>query len=162
MDRIPKYTAGMFKKKMPRFGASSITKPRLPSPPKPRVKKFTEGGRLQDVKDMKRDPEWEREVKEMLRERKIEERGRSPYKGNVKAAGPYIIPEPESFDEMPFKKAYGIRRKELGEGGSFLWRGKPYVVKSAEEKKAKGGTIKSSASRGDGIAKKGKTRGKFV
>jgi hypothetical protein len=63
---------------------------------------------------------------------------------------------------MPFKKAYGIRRKELGEGGSFLWRGKPYVVKSAEEKKAKGGTIKSSCCRGDGIAKKGKTRGKYV
>jgi hypothetical protein len=34
----------MFKRKMPRFGASSIKKPRLPTPPKPRVKKFAEGG----------------------------------------------------------------------------------------------------------------------
>lgn len=44
MNRIPKYTAGMFKKKMPRFGASSIRMPRMPKPPKPRVKKFAEGG----------------------------------------------------------------------------------------------------------------------
>jgi hypothetical protein len=44
MQRIPKYTAGMFKKKMPRFGSSSIKMPRMPKPPKPRVKKFAEGG----------------------------------------------------------------------------------------------------------------------
>lgn len=44
MNRIPKYTAGMFKKKMPRFGASSISMPRVPKPPKPRAKKFAEGG----------------------------------------------------------------------------------------------------------------------
>ena len=52
--RIPKYTAGMFKKKMPRFGASSIKMPRIPKPPKPRVKKFDEGG---DVPGYEEDPQ---------------------------------------------------------------------------------------------------------
>jgi hypothetical protein len=47
--RIPKYTAGMFKRKMPRFGASSIKMPRMPKPPKPRVKKYEEGGEVEEV-----------------------------------------------------------------------------------------------------------------
>lgn len=53
MSRIPKYTAGMFKKKMPRFGASSIRMPGMPKPPKPRVKKFAEGG---DTSGYEEDP----------------------------------------------------------------------------------------------------------
>lgn len=41
MKRIPKYTSQMFKKKMPKYGASSIRMPRMPKAP---VKKLAEGG----------------------------------------------------------------------------------------------------------------------
>jgi len=57
VKRIPKYTAGMFKKKMPRFGASAIKKPRMPKPSKPKAKKpskrkvkfLQEGGSTDDL-----------------------------------------------------------------------------------------------------------------
>ena len=43
MKRIPKFTSGMFKRKMRRFGAASSPMPRMP---KPRMKKFNEGGKV--------------------------------------------------------------------------------------------------------------------
>lgn len=46
MKRMPKYTAGMFKKKMPRFGASAI---RLP-----RIRKYAEGGVSEEMENEKK------------------------------------------------------------------------------------------------------------
>jgi len=64
--RIPKYTAGMFKKKMPRFGASSIKTPRMPKPPKPKAKKFADGGEIEEVIVSPEDYERE-EIAEKIR-----------------------------------------------------------------------------------------------
>lgn len=195
MNRIPKFTAAMFKRKMPKFGASSIKKPRLPTPPKPRVKKFQEGGNINknlDVKDMPRDPKWEKKMSGIRQEIENREKIKKPYKSYVQKIPPFIIPKAKSLNDMPFDKVYGMMAKELGEGGSFSWRGKTYVIKSTEssgkeseafpkpdiiknygsrlkfekketEKKAVGGSVKSSvSSRADGVAKKGKTKGRFI
>lgn len=64
--RIPKYTAGMFKKKMPRFGASAMKMPRMPKPPKPRAKKYAEGGEIEEIIVSPEDYERE-EIAEKIR-----------------------------------------------------------------------------------------------
>lgn len=170
MQRIPKYTAGMFKKKMPRFGASSIKMPRIPKPPKPRVKKFAEGGEAEEKEEIigydPRDPKVADFLKRMnvayedivrLRNRAVVRGKTGPYRGSGQAfkepiigynerTDEYYLVKPDSSDEYvpPYK---GMGRK-LG------------TVKI--ENKASGGKVKSSCCRGDGIAKKGKTRGKFI
>lgn len=167
MNRIPKYTAGMFKKKMPRFGAMAPKKPRMPRPPRPRIKKFDGGGDVEEEVIVseeavrKSDPELfakidrakkARElaqskdlVKRYLRERKVADETEAKKKaeeGDMR----------RKFNEYMEER----RRQELEEQGRFMQERKR-GVRTAR----KGGTM-SSCCRGDGVAKRGKTRGKFV
>jgi hypothetical protein len=132
MKRIPKFTAGMFKKKMPRFGASGIRMPSMPKAPKPRVKKFAEGGEA-EIEEVIVSPEaYERE--------EISEKIRRGSKG-------------------PPRRNRPKNRKELAkEAIDDLMRNPPYrkmVQNLGTAKLNKGGSI-------DGCAIRGKTRGKFV
>lgn len=167
MDRIPKYTAGMFKKKMPRFGAMAPKKPRMPRPPKPRIKKFEEGGDVEEEVIVSEDavrrtnPELSAKidrakkarelaqskdlVKRYLRERRVADEAEAKKKaeeGDMR----------RKFDEYMEER----RRQELEEQGRFMQERKRGV------RTARKGGVMSSCCRGDGIAKRGKTRGKFV
>jgi hypothetical protein len=152
MQRIPKYTAGMFKKKMPRFGASSIRMPRIPKPPKP--KKFDGGGEVyydinKYLEALERDKELKESkgfVKRYLSERKkadAAEAAKKADKDNLK----------KKFDE------YMEDRKRQEDEGTWNYM---QDMKKGARTARKGGVMKSSCCRGDGIAKKGKTRGKFI
>jgi hypothetical protein len=167
MNRIPKFTAGMFKKKMPRFGAMAPKKPRMPRPPKPRIKKFEEGGDVEE--EVIISPEAGRQlypellarsernrkarelaqskdlVKRYLRERRVADEAEVKKKaeeGDMR----------RKFDEYMEER----RRQELEEQGRFMQERKRGV------RTARKGGVMSSCCRGDGIAKRGKTRGKFV
>jgi len=171
MQRIPKYTAGMFKKKMPRFGAASIKKPRLPLPPKPRVKKFADGGDVEDEviispeqgrkdyadkfaeierqrairRKMQREEASRNFVKRYLSERKKADAAEAAKKAEKESLK-------KKFDE------YMEERKRQQDEADFNYR---QNMQKGLRTARKGGMMKSSR-RGDGIAKKGKTRGKFV
>lgn len=166
MQRIPKYTAGMFKKKMPRFGASSIKMPRIPKPPKPRVKKFDGGGKvLEGVADYDpRDPKVADLLKRMdvpyedivrLRNRAVVRGKSGPYRGSGKAFKEPIIGYDQKSNE------YYLVKPEDEYVPSYKGKGEKLGTVKVDNK-ASGGKVKSSCCRGDGIAKKGKTRGKFV
>ena len=152
MQRIPKYTAGMFKKKMPRFGASSIRMPRMPKPPKP--KKFDGGGEvyydinkyleaLERGKELKESKDF---VKRYLSERKKADAAEAAKKAEKDESK-------KKLDEYMEER----KRKEDEETWNFMQQRKQ-GIRTAR----KGGVMKSSCCRGDGIAKKGKTRGKFI
>ena len=152
MQRIPKYTAGMFKKKMPRFGASSIRMPRMPKPPKP--KKFDGGGEvyydinkyleaLERGKELKESKDF---VKRYLSERKKADAAEAAKKAEKDESK-------KKFDEYMEER----KRKEDEETWNFMQQRKQ-GIRTAR----KAGVMKSSCCRGDGIAKKGKTRGKFI
>jgi len=167
MKRIPKYTAGMFKKKMPRFGASSIKKPRLPLPPKPRVKKFADGGDIEDeviISPEQGRKEYAKEFAE--RERKLRKQRDEESKNLVKR---YLSERGKADDAAAKKKAEEDRlrkqfeafmeeqrRQEEAGIGEFM-RQRKQGIRTAR----KGGMMRSSH-RGDGVAKRGRTRGKFV
>ena len=164
MNRIPKYTAGMFKKKMPRFGASSMKMPRMPKPPKP--KKFDEGGRVEEevVAYDPRDPKVADLLKRMdvpyedivrLRNRAVVRGKTGPYRGSGKAFREPIIGYDQKSNE------YYLIESEENKPPSYKGKGERLGTVKIESK-ASGGKIKSSCCRGDGVAKKGKTRGKFV
>lgn len=167
MQRIPKYTAGMFKKKMPRFGASSIRMPRMPKPPKP--KKFDGGGEV-DPNEVIISPEEGRKMYPELfakseRSRKLRELQQSKdfvkrYLSERKKADAAEAAKKVEKDEL--KKKFDEymeerKRKEDEETWNFMQQRKQ-GIRTAR----KGGVMKSSCCRGDGIAKKGKTRGKFI
>ena len=125
MMRIPKYTAGMFKKHNPRYGASGIRMPRLPRP-----KKFAEGGSTEEMEN-------EKKVAEFL---------------NQPPSGPAAKPKPKKKAPKPDSSSDDL----INRGGL------PDQSVVPPTRKAKGGSIKSSCCRGDGIAERGKTKGKFV
>lgn len=160
MKRMPKYTAGMFKRKMPRFGAAPIKKPRMPRPPKPsvkkpRVKKFQDGGSIDEqvVEFDPRDPKVADLLKRMnvpyeeivrMRDRAIVRNKTGPYRGSGRAfkepitgydeeTGEYYLIQPDDP-----KKPYKGKGRKLD---TFRYN--------------KGGSI-------DGAAVRGKTRGRFV
>jgi hypothetical protein len=128
--------------------------------------KFNEGG----LPDYEREPDFDDKAQQSaaVAEYKVE-KGMNP---NLNA-------------DMTFKEAFAAARKEGDK--TFEWRGKKYTTemapskpkapakrrplpgKAAEGKMSdvvgakKGGMVKSSASkRGDGIAQRGKTRGRMV
>ena len=167
MNRIPKYTAGMFKKKMPRFGAMGIRKQRLPLPPKPRVKKFEGGGGVEEEVIVSEDavrrtnPELSAKidrakkarelaqskdlVKRYLRERRVADEAEAKKKaeeGDMR----------RKFDEYMKER----QQRDLEEEGRFKEERKRGV------RTARSGGKMSSCCRGDGVAKRGRTRGKFV
>ena len=143
--RIPKYTAGMFKKKMPRFGASSIKMPRMPKAPKPRAKKYDEGGEVEEI-IIGPGAAQEEFADEMAQ---VEERKKQNEQKRRVA---------ESKDLV--KKYYEAKKKraEINEKN----REKSIKHFTRNVRTARTGGKMDSCCRGDGIAKKGKTRGKFV
>jgi hypothetical protein len=188
--RIPKYTAGMFKKKMSRFGASAPKKPRMPKPPKPKAKKpskrkikfLQEGGSTDDLvpRSMLPDRNAAQQKKDMdtlmkyymsdeVRERdkrRAEERRRAEESKKKKKNPPKIKEEavieeqivtPEAFrQEMEEEK-----RRRRGPSDSEMQRAKREAgVRTAR----RGGVMKSYNVGGkiDGIAKRGRTRGRII
>jgi len=143
--RIPKYTAGMFKKKMPRFGASSIKMPRMPKAPKPRAKKYDEGGEVEEIiiGPGAAQEEFADEMAQVEARKKQNEQKRR---------------DAESKDLV--KKYYEAKKKraEINEKN----REKSIKHFTRNVRTARTGGKMDSCCRGDGIAKKGKTRGKFV
>jgi hypothetical protein len=190
MDRIPKYTAGMFKKKMPRFGASAIKKPRLPSPPKPRVKKFAEGGDTNDLvpRNMLPDenaselaarargskgPEKRFRNRSDLNKSDVEESVVSP-KSYFESLSPQeqkkMLEAYKKKIEEQKRKAEEERKKDQ-EAADMLQRQDRLFNEQIQRdiarrrrgiQTARSGGVMKSSHRGDGIAKKGKTRGKYV
>lgn len=173
MQRIPKYTAGMFKKKMPRFGASGIKMPRMPrmpKPSKPRMKKLAGGGEIEEVivgapygevEEVIVGPgEYEKEESKDLVKR---------YMGASKRAAEEredIASKIRRGSKGPSRRNRPKNRKELAkEAIDDMMRNPPYrkmVQELGTVKLNKSGGVQSSCCRGDGIAKRGKTRGKFV
>jgi hypothetical protein len=168
MKRIPKYTAGMFKKKMRRFGAASIKKPRMPTPPKPKAKKpskrkvkfLREGG---DAKsDAKSDATQlaeyylSKEALEGLSRRRMEEDRRlakkaveelmrnPPYKGRGRKLENYTIPSEDDYVLEEEVVTPESSREEIARA-----RG------SSQRRFNIGGKI-------NGIAKRGHTRGRII
>ena len=143
--RIPKYTAGMFKKKMPRFGASSIKTPRMPKPPKPRAKKFADGGEIEEIiiGPGAAQEEFADEMAQVEERKKQNEQKRR---------------DAESKDLV--KKYYEAKKKraEINEKN----REKSIKHFTRNVRTARSGGKMDSCCRGDGVAKRGKTRGKFV
>jgi hypothetical protein len=143
--RIPKYTAGMFKKKMPRFGASSIKMPRMPKAPKPRAKKYDEGGEVEEIiiGPGAAQEEFADEMAQVEARKKQNEQKRRVA---------------ESKDLV--KKYYEAKKKraEINEKN----REKSIKHFTRNVRTARTGGKMDSCCRGDGIAKRGKTRGKFV
>lgn len=187
MQRIPKYTAGMFKKKMPRFGASSIKMPRMPKPPKPRVKKLAEGGEIDPVDDLapfQNLPSNEDEP-DKYRPHSPSTRGgrrRPPLKQEDE-----VVITPESYRESLSpgeRKRYDREQLELKQRQErnrrkdfdnraidpetymkmFGRKGRTTTAKSGGTMKsyAAGGSVSSASKRADGCATKGKTKGRFV
>lgn len=79
-----------------------------------------------------------------------------------------MIRETKVDDDMPMIKkavrAVTLGASQLADKAGFTQE-KEYADKTKEElkvKKAKGGKIKSASARADGIAQRGKTRGKMV
>lgn len=143
--RIPKYTAGMFKKKMPRFGASSIKMPRMPKPPKPRAKKYDEGGEVEEIiiGPGAAQEEFADEMAQVEERKKQNEQKRR---------------DAESKDLV--KKYYEAKKKraEINEKN----REKSIKHFTRNVRTARTGGKMDSCCRGDGVAQRGKTRGKFV
>lgn len=167
MQRIPKYTAGMFKKKTPRFGASSIRMPSMPKPPKPRVKKFEGGGKteteviISPEEGAKFYPELAAKTERTRKQRELE---RS--KDLVKR---YLYESKKAEEEKAKKKLDADQLKKQFDA-YMEERKKQDAIDTSEYmrqmkqgvKTAKSGGVMKSSSRGDGIARKGKTRGRFV
>jgi hypothetical protein len=135
----------MFKKKMPRFGASSIKMPRMPKAPKPRAKKYDEGGEVEEI-IIGPGAAQEEFADEMAQ---VEERKKQNEQKRRVA---------ESKDLV--KKYYEAKKKraEINEKN----REKSIKHFTRNVRTARTGGKMDSCCRGDGIAKKGKTRGKFV
>jgi outer membrane biosynthesis protein TonB len=131
----------MFKKKMPRFGSSSIKMPRMPKPPKPRVKKFAEGGELDPMDDLA--PRENLPSKEDLKPPKKPEPKPKPK--------PKPKQKPKSKDDMDDLTPY-----------QNLPSPEDLLPPEPSKKYASGGSVSSASKRADGCATKGKTRGKFV
>ena len=167
MNRIPKYTAGMFKKKMPRFGASSIKMPRIPKPPKP--KKFDEGGEVdpneviispevgrREYADLYAKSERNRKLRELQQSKDFVKRYLSERK---KADAAEAAKKAEKDDlKKKFDKYMEDQKRQEAEADWNFMQQRKQGVRTAR----KGGVMKSSCCRGDGAAKKGKTRGRFV
>ena len=142
MKRIPKFTAGMFKKKMRRFGAAS---PKMPRIPKPSVKKFQSGGEIEEIiiGPGAAQEEYADEIAQIEERKKQNEQKRR---------------DAESKELV--KKYYEAKKKraEINEKN----REKSIKQFTRNVRTARTGGKMESCCRGDGVAQRGKTRGKFV
>ena len=113
MKRIPKFTAGMFKKKMRRFGA---TPPKVPRMPKP--KKFAEGGEAEIEEVIVSPEDYEREeIAEKIRRGSKGPPRRNRPKNNKELAK-------EAIDDLmrnpPYRKmVQNLGTAKLNKGGSI-------------------------------------------
>jgi hypothetical protein len=175
--RVPKYTAGMFKKKMPRFGAGAIKKPRMPKPPKPKAKKpskrkikfLQEGGSTADLvpRSMLPDRNAAQQKKDMdtlmkyymsdeVRKRDKRRAEESKKKKKEEAVIEEQIVTPEAFRQEMEEE--NLRRR--GPSDSEMQRAK----RESGVRTARSGGVMKSYNRGgkiDGCAMKGKTRGRM-
>jgi hypothetical protein len=180
MQRMPKYTAGMFKKKMPRFGASSI---RLP-----RIKKYAGGGTTEEMENEKKvagflnQPETAQEKK--ARELATKAEKYAPGKDADQQDEDEIIIDPKDTEknrkaalqewreeqlrqyvedqEKKRREKFGLNKPPQTPPRAIPAPYKPDSMKAEAKKMKRGGAVKSSASsRADGIAQRGKTRGKI-
>jgi len=130
---------------MPRFGASSIKMPRMPKPPKPRVKKYVEGGEIEEIiiGPGAAQEEFADEMAQVEERKKQNEQKRR---------------DAESKDLV--KKYYEAKKKraEINEKN----REKSIKHFTRNVRTARTGGKMDSCCRGDGVAQRGKTRGKFV
>ena len=178
MKRIPKYTAGMFKKKMPRFGASAIKKPRMPKPSKPKAKKpskrkvkfLQEGGSTDDLvpRSMLPDRNAAQQKKDMdtlmkyYMSDEVRERDKRRAKKDKEDADAAIR---ETIRNPPYK-GMGQRLQDLPKGGEYVLEEQIVTPESSREE------LKRSQSKNrrrynvggkiDGIAKRGRTRGRII
>jgi hypothetical protein len=113
MKRIPKFTAGMFKKKMRRFGAEPPKMPRMPKP-----KKFAGGGEAEIEEVIVSPEDYERE--------EIAEKIRRGSKGPPRRNRPKNRKElaKEAIDDMmrnpPYRKmVQNLGTAKLNKGGSI-------------------------------------------
>lgn len=194
MMRIPKYTAGMFKRKMPRFGAEGISPPRMN---KPRM--MSKGGSTADTEAMQNEknvakflnqPETEADAKMKQAEETAPGKD-ADQPGNIKAKPkakekPKPTPPPQKYDDAEVvvtpeegkKQLEEDRKQDLEEARKKALEKYMEEQEAARQKKyglekvapskpkavllRKGGSVSSASSRGDGIAQRGKTRGRMV
>lgn len=113
MKRIPKFTAGMFKKKMRRFGAEPPKMPRMPKP-----KKFASGGEAEIEEVIVTPEDYEREeIAEKIRRGSKGPPRRNRPKNNKELAK-------EAIDEMmrnpPYRKmVQNLGTAKLKKGGAI-------------------------------------------
>lgn len=143
--RIPKYTAGMFKKKMPRFGAAPIKKPSLPRPPKPRAKKYADGGEIEEI-IIGPGAVQEEFADEMAQ---VEERKKQNEQKRRDAESKALV-----------KKYYEAKKKRAEINQENREKSIKHFTRNVRT--ARSGGKMDSCCRGDGVAQRGKTRGKFV
>ena len=168
MDRMPKYTAGMFKRKMPRFGASAAKKPRMPRPPKPkakkpRVKKFQEGGRTDGLVPRSMLPERNAEqqkkdmdtLMEYYTSEEVRKRDRERDKKRKEKSKESVIEEQVVTPEAFQREMKAERRRREAEERARRKTGIRTARSGGVMRYNKGGSI-------DGCAVKGKTRGKII
>ena len=179
MKRIPKYTAGMFKKKMPRFGASAIKKPRMPKPSKPKAKKpskrkvkfLQEGGSMDDLvpRSMLPDRNAAQQKKDMdtlmkyymsdevrKRDKRRAEEGKKRKKKEEAVIEEQIV-TPEAFRREMEEE----NRRRRGPSDSEIQRAR----RESRVRTARSGGVMKSYNKGgsiDGCAIRGKTRGTII
>lgn len=175
MKRMPKYTAGMFKKKMPRFGASAI---RLP-----RIKKYAGGGTTEEMENEKNvvkflnQPDTMQEKKARELAKKAEEK--APGKDADQQDEDEVIVTPEEGkkqlekdrledlkrymkeQEEKRKERFGLKRPPQTPPKAITAPYKPDSMKPKATFK-RGGSVSSASKRADGCAIRGKTKGRFV
>ena len=184
MQRIPKYTAGMFKKKMPRFGGSAIKMPRMPKPPKPRAKKLAEGGEIDPMDDLAPFQNLPSNEDEPEKSGPHSPSTRGRYRGKQTDE---VVITPESYrkslspearkrydkEQMELKQRQERNRREDFDNRAidsdtfrkmFGRKGRTTTAKSGGTMKsyASCGSVSSASKRADGCATKGKTKGRFV
>lgn len=175
MKRMPKYTAGMFKKKMPRFGASAI---RLP-----RIKKYAGGGTTEEMENEKNvvkflnQPDTMQEKKARELAKKAEKM--APGKDADQQDEDEVIVTPEEGkkqlekdrledlkrymkeQEEKRKERFGLKRPPQTPPKAITAPYKPDSMKPKTTFK-RGGSVSSASKRADGCAIRGKTKGRFV
>jgi hypothetical protein len=157
----------MFKKKMPRFGSSGVRMPRMPKPPKPRAKKFQDGGEVDEVivGPGAAQQEYSNEISQSEKRRK--ERALAAEKSLVKR---YLAASKKAGAKKP--ESVEMDRETLRREFDAYMQEQELKKKQAEAefrrdmkqgiRTARSGGKMESCCRGDGIASRGKTRGKFV
>ena len=142
--------------------------PRMPKPPKPRVKKFAEGGEIEEViiGPGAAQQEYADEIARIQKARK--ERALAAEKSLVKR---YLAASKKAAAKKPEPKVEMDRETLRREFESYM-QDQERKKKQAESqfyqemkrgiRTARSGGKMESCCRGDGIASRGKTRGKFV